>query len=260
MSLKFDDETARKLVAIYSTPDVVAQRRATLERLSLSPGEAVLDVGCGPGLLCRDMAVAVGSTGRVEGIDISDDLLAWASQQNDQEWLTFQRGDASAVPVEDGSFDVAVSTQVLEYVPDVPKAVAELHRVLRPGGRVFIVDTDWDAVVWHSSKPERMERILRAWEAHCADPRLPRTLAPKLRSAGFTDVVVSGYPIINTSFDTDTFSHGVVGLMRAFITRKSSLPAEELDAWIADLHTLDAERRCFFSTMRFFFEARKPSG
>ena len=56
--LQFDNEAARKLETIYSSPDVVAQRSATLERLRLRPGEEVIDVGCGPGFLCEQMAAA----------------------------------------------------------------------------------------------------------------------------------------------------------------------------------------------------------
>ena len=58
--LQFDNEAARKLETIYSSPDVVAQRSATLERLRLRPGEEVIDVGCGPGFLCEQMADCVG--------------------------------------------------------------------------------------------------------------------------------------------------------------------------------------------------------
>jgi 23S rRNA U2552 (ribose-2'-O)-methylase RlmE/FtsJ len=67
--LQFSDEAARKLEAIYSSADVVAQRRAMLDRLSLRPGESVIDIGCGPGFLCEEMAVAVAETGTVVGVD-----------------------------------------------------------------------------------------------------------------------------------------------------------------------------------------------
>src|SRR5829696_94328 len=63
--LQFDNEAARKLETIYSSPDFVAQRSATLERLRLRPGEEVIDVGCGPGFLCEQMADCVGPTGRL---------------------------------------------------------------------------------------------------------------------------------------------------------------------------------------------------
>jgi len=80
--LQFSEEAARKLEGIYSTPDIVAQRRTALDLLALVPGESAVDIGCGPGFLCEQMAEIVGSKGRVLGIDISDDLLAFARDRN----------------------------------------------------------------------------------------------------------------------------------------------------------------------------------
>jgi len=74
--LEFTEETARQLERILRTRDVVAQRSETIKQLALSPGERVLDVGCGPGFLCESMAESVGRDGAVIGIDISSDLVA----------------------------------------------------------------------------------------------------------------------------------------------------------------------------------------
>ncbi|HKY23955.1 MAG TPA: methyltransferase domain-containing protein [Gaiella sp.] len=62
----------------------------------------------------------------------------------------------------DASFDGALSVQVLEYVADVGAALAELHRVVRPGGRVVVWDVDWSTAFWHSANPTRMEGVLAA--------------------------------------------------------------------------------------------------
>jgi len=112
-------------------------------------GDAVIDIGCGPGFLCEQMADAVGNTGRVLGIDISEDLLAVARARNTREWLTYEPSDAAALGAPDRSFDVTVSIQVHEY-PD--QAIAEMFRVLKPGGRALIMNTDWDRVAWYSSE------------------------------------------------------------------------------------------------------------
>jgi arsenite methyltransferase len=259
-TLRFNEETARKLQEAYSTEDVIAQRRATLARLALLSGEAVLDVGCGPGFLCEQMAMAVGKSGRVLGLDVSEELLSFARGRSQHDWLTYRQGDATALDVEDGSFDVAVSTQVMEYVDDVDRALSELHRVLRPGGRVLIVDTDWDGVVWHSDQSERMARIKTAWEEHCADPRLPRTLVPRLRAAGFAAVQVTGYPIINTSLEPGTLSGALIGLVADFLARRGTVPPDEIAGWAAELRSLDADGRYFFSLLRCLFLAVKPRG
>ena len=84
----------------------------------------------------------------------------------------------------DQHFDVAVCTQVYEYVEDIAAALAEARRVLRTGGRLLVLDTDWDSIVWHSGDRERMERVLDVWNDHLADPYLPRRLPGLLRAAG----------------------------------------------------------------------------
>ncbi len=77
----FDQDASRKLEATYQTPDVIAQRAATLHALALQAGERVVDVGSGPGLLAAEMAPQVGPAGRVIGLDLSDSMLALSRQR-----------------------------------------------------------------------------------------------------------------------------------------------------------------------------------
>lgn len=252
-TLAFTDEAARRLEIAYQSPDVRGQREEVLRRLALKPGEQVIDIGSGPGFLSESMADAVGAGGRVLGIDISPDLVAIARKRNQRRWLSYEVGDAMALAASSASFDVAVHMQVLEYLPDPDRAMREMARVLKPGGRALAVCTDWDGVVWHSENPDRMKRMQRAWEAHCSDPRLPRTLAVRLKSAGFTIESVSGYPIVNIRLGEDTYSDGIMHLMIDFLRQQKSVRADELDAWADEQHKLSDAGRYFFSTMRYFF-------
>ncbi len=83
--------------------------------------------------------------------------------------------------------------QVLEYVADVDGAIAEIHRVLRPGGRAVIWDVDWATVSWQSGDDERMRAMLDAWDKHLVHKSIPRVLAPSLRNGGFDNVTVEGH-------------------------------------------------------------------
>ena len=157
--LQFDEEASRRVEASYTTPDVVGQRRQVIATLGLRAGERVLDVGSGPGLLAAEMADVVGPDGAVHGVDPSDTMLAMARARA-APGTEFHAGDALALPFAEGGFDAAVATQVYEYVDDMPAALAEAHRVLRPGGRLLVLDTDWGSIVWRSSDDERMQRVL----------------------------------------------------------------------------------------------------
>jgi len=101
-----------------------------------------------------------------------------------------------------------------------------------------------------------MARVMRAWEVHCTDPRLPRTLRPRLAGRFRVEKVV-GYPIVNTRLGEDTYSDGIMRLLVEFVRRQKSLAAEELDAWADDLQTLSEQGRYFFALTRFLFLASK---
>jgi ubiquinone/menaquinone biosynthesis C-methylase UbiE len=259
-TLRFDAAASRRTESTYVTEDVVEQRRRILAALDLRPGERVLDVGSGPGFLAIEMAEVVGSTGHVQGVDVSDDMLTMARAREvtpGSAAVEFVGGGAEDLPVADASVDVAVSTQVLEYVADVPKALAEIHRVLRPGGRVLVLDTDWDSIVWHSSDAERMERVLVAWEEHLIDPHLPRTLGPALDAVGFEVATPWVLPLLNAGYRRETYSGGILEIMEAYLAGRDSIPADDVHAWADDLRSLG--ERYFFSLNRYIFCATKPA-
>ena len=80
-SLDYDEDASRRLEEMYLTSDVAAQRRAVVEALDISPGERVLDVGSGPGFLVAEMAEAVGPSGVVYGVDVSEIMVAMARKR-----------------------------------------------------------------------------------------------------------------------------------------------------------------------------------
>jgi arsenite methyltransferase len=258
--LKFTADAARQLERVYLTTDVVAQRSETIKQLALLPGERVLDLGCGPGFLCESIAAIVGRDGTVTGLDISNDLIARCRTRNPPEWLSYEVGDATQIAQPDASFDVVVCTQVAEYVPDVDRVLAEAFRVLRKGGRALFVATDWDAVVWHSERPDRMALVMKSWELHCAHPRLPRSLSNRLVRAGFRLDGALVFPILNLQWHDDTYSKGLAGTIRDFVGRKDDLPSEYPKEWYDEFARLSELGRYFFSTNRYIFRASKSIG
>jgi arsenite methyltransferase len=109
----------------------------------LAPGERVLDVGSGAGTDSLVAALQVGPDGAVTGIDMTPAMLEKAragAAELGVENVTFVEGEAERLPFRDGSFDVVISNGVIDLIPDKDAVFSELHRVLRPGGRLQIAD------------------------------------------------------------------------------------------------------------------------
>jgi len=130
-------------------PAIQLSKRLMLERLKVARGEAILEVGCGPGTDLFDVGELVGSTGRLVGLDASEVMIAEARRRALELAfpIRFARGDVQALPFEDGSFDACRAARVLEHLPNAELAVAEMVRVTRHNGRILVFDFDWDTLL-----------------------------------------------------------------------------------------------------------------
>jgi SAM-dependent methyltransferase len=256
--LEFDDEGSRLVEEFNASAGARARRAKILNALVLKPGDRVLDVGSGPGHQAHDMSSAVGDSGHIDGIDPAESALEIARRRCDESSNTrFQAGEASDLPFDDNTFDAVMSSQVFEYLDDVAGGLAEAHRVLKPGGRVLIHDTDWGTLPWHSGDPERMARIMECFEGHLADPHLPHTLVPKLGDAGFVNVGVKPVVQVETSFDSSSVSAILMKFVVGYVVSQG-ISQGEADDWANDLHELGATGHYFFSSNEYIFTADKP--
>jgi arsenite methyltransferase len=257
--LVFDEEASRGIEALYRIGDAVRRRRIVREALGASSGERLLDVGCGPGFYCAELLEEVGPSGSVVGVDASPAMLELAARRcAGHDSVEFREGDALSLPVEDASFDAALCVQVLEYVADAIASLAEMHRALRPGGRVVIWDIDWATVSLHSKDPVRMERVLRAWDEHLAHPSLPRTLGPLLRSAGFEDIGVVAHAFAGIRFDPESYGAAILPGVGAFVAGRNGITDEEARMWVAEQRELGERGEFYFASIQFCFAATKP--
>jgi ubiquinone/menaquinone biosynthesis C-methylase UbiE len=128
---------------------IQASKQLMLERTALTSGEAVLDVGCGPGNDLFDMVERVGPAGRLVGLDASEVMIAEAQRRAKERRLpiTFEVGEVTALPFTDDTFDVCRAARLLEHLADPSGALAEMVRVTRPEGRIVAFDFDWDTLI-----------------------------------------------------------------------------------------------------------------
>jgi ubiquinone/menaquinone biosynthesis C-methylase UbiE len=162
-------------------------REAGLEKLAAAPGERILEIGFGTGHCLIELARAVGPTGMVYGIDISDEMLALTRELLGKERVAdrvqAQCGDAEALPYGEASLDGVFMSFTLELfdTPEIPRVLAECKRVLRPGGRLAVVAI---------SKEGKQGLVIRAFEwTHRHFPNLmdcrPIYVRRAIEEAGF---------------------------------------------------------------------------
>ncbi|MDP3969146.1 MAG: methyltransferase domain-containing protein [Nocardioides sp.] len=170
----------------FDPAHVRQEKQRTVEALGLAPGDRVLDVACGPGLFTRVFAEAVVPGGLAVGVDLSAPMLAQGARRGSDGGdgvPAYVRGSAHALPFADGAFDAVGCYAALYLIPDPFRALAEITRVLRPGGRLALM-----ASIESPHRPVRAAQHLT----------LPRTglrmfgadeLTGWLREAGYRDVV-----------------------------------------------------------------------
>jgi ubiquinone/menaquinone biosynthesis C-methylase UbiE len=176
----------------------------SFDLLVLADGDQVLDVGCGTG---EDARVIAGRSPGVSviGIDASEDKVreARARTLGLPRPVDFRVADAYALPFEDETFDACRADRVLHHLVEPPKALAEMARVARPGGRVVVSDTDYDSLFVEAPDLELTRRILAHHADRMESGRVGRRLPGLFLDAGLEAVVVTPYGAVATEYDED---------------------------------------------------------
>ena len=259
-TLAFADDMARLQRALAQCHDMVVRRASVLGALQLRGGERVLEVGCGGGFYAYEAAQCVGAHGRVCALDLSPDQVAAARARCcDFGWVECRAADAVKLPYDASEFTAVYGVQVLEYVRELETALREICRVLRPGGRVVILATNWDSVVWHSEEPDRMKQVLRAWAEHAPYPNLPAVLPSRLRSAGLTMIGQTPVPVVNNSYHANAFSYYLARMIRSFVVGRCGVSQQDADAWLGEFEELERKGAYFFSSTPIITECVKAA-
>ena len=197
---------ARVLEARGRQPAQTRLRAGFLSLAGVRAGMRVLDVGCGTGVVTRDIVARVGPRGVAVGVDPSRALLAVARRRARENGargrMTFRSGDGLALPFPRASFDVALAVTVLLHVPAGEEMLREMIRVTRPGGRVAALDQDYGTFVLDVPDRALTRRIVDGHaERFYAEPWSGRTLARRFRQAGLREVRGRAFVVVDSVYD-----------------------------------------------------------
>lgn len=243
---------------VASHDAVRAYKQQTFDLLGLRAGARVLDVGCGTGDDARTLASLVMPGGCVVGVDASATMVEEARRRTKGTGLPveFRQGDAHRLDFAESAFDTARADRVFQHLDDPKRALWELIRVTRPGGRIVLADTDWGTLAVDGPDPETTCRVLTAVASVIRHPWMGRQLLGYCRRAGLADVaVVAGTAVVTDYRQADKLFRLGAGVERA---RASEAITNEAAAnWIRWQEEADTAGRFCCAVTGFIVSGRR---
>jgi ubiquinone/menaquinone biosynthesis C-methylase UbiE len=234
--------------------DQVQVNVALVDALAPVAGERILEVGCGSGVLCRQLAPRVGPEGKITGVDISPEFLKIALENADSASLSdsicWGAGQAEFLPFQEASFDGVFAARLLLHVSDPQAVLNELVRVVRPGGRVVVMDWDFDTVALDNSNREVTRRLIH-WRCdhHGGNNWSGRQLWGRMAATALVNVRV--FPLVSVArYENDSLT---LSLFKAaqVVREGGAIAPGEYDTWVEELKSSLAAG-CFFASIVYF--------
>jgi ubiquinone/menaquinone biosynthesis C-methylase UbiE len=257
-----DDEVTLMVTVLDfqdAAPSIRRLQGWALDLAQPQPGETVVDVGSGTGTMTRRLGALVAPDGQAVGVEPNPRLReVAASRAATSSGVRFVDGLAADLPFADGSVDVLWCERVLQHVADPQAAIDEFARVLRPGGRAVVLDTDHATRVTSAMEVDVEAKLLAAFMSNVANPRSARHIPQQAMQAGFTidpDIgssalifpsrVLLDSPLIDGAADTAVAT--------------GSLGREEAEEAVRGLRTAAEAGHAFSAVTVFGFLLRKPA-
>jgi ubiquinone/menaquinone biosynthesis C-methylase UbiE len=246
----------RFLDAGNAISDIRSIKQIMIERLELQPGSSLLDLGCGTGDDVAELAAIVGATGTVVGADVSTTMIAEANRRHGHlsPAVRFMETDAERLDLSDGAFDRCRSERVMMHLPHPQRALAEMVRVLRPGGLLVVFDFDWDTMYADSAHKETTRRLFHSFNDGISNGWIGRALPRLFREAGLQGVTDVPHAVrIGCEF-----AHSLLDGHLAKTVQAGTLSSQELSEWWSDLEEADANGAFNMGLLGFVVTGRKP--
>lgn len=217
-----EDERVERYEQMFLWHDGQAQ---LLQPAELQAGQRILDVGSGPGFFAGGLRGLVGPEGRVDGVDINARFVSDANARHaDDPGINFHHLVDHHLPFADATFDRVICKNVLEYVPDLQATLAEVKRVLKPGGRVQVIDSDWGFVIVQPWDKAQVDGFFQAAAPAFNEPFIGRKVPGLLHDAGLAEVKVRLSPYV----DQAGRGLNVLKNMAGYIATFDTLPQTEV--------------------------------
>jgi len=242
------------LDAVAADEAVARWKELSFDLMEPCPGAVLVDLGCGSGDDARALAVRVAPGGRVIGIDASRSMIAEARSRSAAGDVEFVVGDAAALPLGDGAADACRCERVLQHVDDPAAAVAEMARIVRPGGVVVAAEPDWGTLVVDGGDPETGAAVAAAAMSRVRSPAVGRSLRRLLLEAGLSEVEVLARTLVLTDGGRAEMLLGLRDSADRAVAR--GLDAGAAAAWVAAIDAVTAAGRFTAAITSFLAHGR----
>jgi ubiquinone/menaquinone biosynthesis C-methylase UbiE len=236
-----------------------ALSRARYALLELRPGERVIEVGCGLGDNARELASLVGPQGRVVALDASEAMIDEARKRSVSSNLPidFVTGDAYCLKFSDNTFDACWVERVLEHLADPARAIAEMVRVAKPGGRIVVFEPDLETLVIDATDRATTLSIVRTLADEIRSSWVGRALYGLFRANGLPDVKVIPTPIVSNSLADANAMLRLDAAANAAVKR-GLISEQAASQWFDDLKDRQQKGHFFGALLCFTVIGRKP--
>lgn len=241
---------------IERRPDFVARRRRSYELLGLRAGARVADIGCGAGTAVLELATHVAPGGSSAGVDANEYLIRTGTDRAARAGVdvAFYLGSVDALPFETASLQGYRAERLYQHLPQPALALAEARRVLAHGGRIVLVDQDWDALIFDSDDTATTRAMVRGFSNGILNGVIGRQYHRLLSDAGFADVKVYADACTSTSFA----EYGFFAELLAQTAEASGIVSSAAAAaWLADQRDRGQRGRFFMMMTHFLATGRR---
>jgi SAM-dependent methyltransferase len=205
-------------------------RAWTVAALGPRPGERVVDIGSGTGEHAKVLAEAVGPDGEAVGVDPNPGMRAEARRRAPR--ARFVDGNAYALPFPDASVDAITCERVFQHLDHPERAAAEIARVLKPGGRVVVTDTDWGTAIIHPGEPDVVRVMTESMRGGVVNPHAARRLPGQLTGAGLTVDDIGSQALVQSP---DAATGPLVAMLGRMAVDRGVIGARECERFRAGL-------------------------